>query len=884
MAGTVFPITIDDTSPTVSYAPFADTFGVPDLLAGWNPYYTYSGFAADPYSSASGSSVSNVGNGTSLHLTACDSAAFAIRWNGTAVTIYGTLTSGASATSSLSYSVSLDGDPTTDYVSSLSSPASVESASGDVLAAFSNLTDTAHEIVLTAHNSGMSKNGNSSGTDSVLAFDRAVVWLNGGAEPSPTVAIPTPTSPMPSVTETLTSSTVPDNLIAYRGQWSYALDLLPSLPSAAFHTSTNVGDSAHVMFNGTAVTIAGLTAPSSGNYNITLDDSAPEPFSARASFTSTSPTLLFFAAGLDPNVTHTLEIVNAGSDGSAGAGMLLVVLVGGVNVTTEESVDVATPVGATSSSSIPRGTIAAIAIGVSLAFIALLALIIFIICWRRRLAHKKRSMMVNPRFSQCHINWRGFCSPGTEKVDFAGQTEPEKVQELEHESVHGIHEENVLDISGENVGDDDAHGDNYNEKKPRGGTMDNRRSRRRHAAQNSDGSFSIELPDLSPISQGYFASTSFPSQSVPSRWPSSPLTPSPVSPVSPRTSRPRGPREMHGRESSQGILLSHIITPSFEIEAEENSAPLRVGFARQQGRPERRAERHLSAGALSLPQSLRQALGRSGEAGRADDVVETEVRLSRPSTLRSFLDLSSSASASTSYSGSRARSIRQSLSNSRSNSKSTRSSTRSRQNTGSERSIHNPPERRMSLGLSVTIGGGPTASRPSLTPDISLQPVSLVPPVTLPSSASDPGLLSSGALPSPTDSIPLTVSDIHFRHSAHSSSSHMSESRRTSAARMSGSHRPPHPPLPGAGSSSAPPSPTAPIHAREGSQVVRPYIVQKLMGISSVGSGPSTPFVSPTTSIGPRTDPPDPGSGASASASPSAGQSSTVFGFGLGRR
>jgi hypothetical protein len=66
-------IYIDDTSPTIAYYPFADTFGTPDLLAGWNPYYTGSGFASHQ---------GQIGGGTSLHRTSLDGASASIQWNG----------------------------------------------------------------------------------------------------------------------------------------------------------------------------------------------------------------------------------------------------------------------------------------------------------------------------------------------------------------------------------------------------------------------------------------------------------------------------------------------------------------------------------------------------------------------------------------------------------------------------------------------------------------------------------------------------------------------------------------------------------------------------------------------------------------------------------
>jgi hypothetical protein len=67
-------VTIDDTSPCISYSPFRDTFTTPNLSAGWNPYYDQSGFAT-----ASG----EIGNGTSLHITSLDGASLALQWRGT---------------------------------------------------------------------------------------------------------------------------------------------------------------------------------------------------------------------------------------------------------------------------------------------------------------------------------------------------------------------------------------------------------------------------------------------------------------------------------------------------------------------------------------------------------------------------------------------------------------------------------------------------------------------------------------------------------------------------------------------------------------------------------------------------------------------------------
>lgn len=70
---TTLQISIDDSSPTIQYFPFADTLGVPNLLGGWNPYFTGSSFAAAP---------GETGNGTSLHLTSHDGAAISLTFFG----------------------------------------------------------------------------------------------------------------------------------------------------------------------------------------------------------------------------------------------------------------------------------------------------------------------------------------------------------------------------------------------------------------------------------------------------------------------------------------------------------------------------------------------------------------------------------------------------------------------------------------------------------------------------------------------------------------------------------------------------------------------------------------------------------------------------------
>ncbi|KAI0823615.1 hypothetical protein BC628DRAFT_1324565 [Trametes gibbosa] len=863
MADPVFPLTIDDTSPLVLYQPFGDIFTLPaDLSVGWNQYYTASGLPQSP--SGPGAPIGpNVGNGTSLHLTTSDGAALRIDWSGTDVTIFGTLTQSLSTNApDVSYSVILDGTATTNYISHVSPNAVVDSAATDVLASFQGLREGPHSILLTLHNPGGSGASGNLTDGPILAFDRVLVQVSAEN--------PSITNGSPTISTTASTVPVPDDAIAYRGQWNFTPGLLPG-STTSFHTSNNVGDRATLVFNaGSAVGLTGLTTPASGAYNVSFDNEGPLTFSSRASFTASAPTLLFFRTGLDPSVMHTLEIVNAGPSGAGDdAGSLLVLAA--VNVTAIQSASASSS--SATSSRLSKGAIAALAIGITLA-VALVAIVsVFLLRRRRRIARRKRSLLVNPRINRA--GRLSFLFPG-KRLSQAGEKEPalDRVRPTEgvldirspNPDVPEKQDESDDDDEGEGDGDDSARRFSASEK----GKI--RATRRSNASKNSDGSYSIELPDLTiaQVPRGYLPTSIVPSTPSPPRTFAGSLP----SPTSPRSPKPRGPREMQGRDSTRGILLTNM-GPTSPIGDEEASglvgpsylpdahiSPLRVEFATElPERPDRRTERAISTGtAVSLPQSLQQALAQQ----RSSQVPEVPSP-TRPDPVFSFLDFNSSTSTSLS------RSQRQSASNS--TGKSAASSVK--HNTGSEHSSQSqsvnwaalPPERRISLGLSMTVAGGPTASRPSLSPSVFLQPVPLPSPaLPLPTILTDQQTLSStasnepegpdqpfpydaagGQLPSPTDSIPFTVSDIHFRHSMHSSISGNPESRRASAQRLSGSHRPPHPPLPGF--YSGPSSPTRMTHHRlgpgGGSQTVPPFIVQRILG-RAPSSVPGSPFGSPT--------------------------------------
>ena len=70
----VVQFTVDDSSPTVLYAPIGDTFGPPNLSAGWNPHWDNPGFSS--------ANLGAIGSGTSLHITSLNNASLQIQWKG----------------------------------------------------------------------------------------------------------------------------------------------------------------------------------------------------------------------------------------------------------------------------------------------------------------------------------------------------------------------------------------------------------------------------------------------------------------------------------------------------------------------------------------------------------------------------------------------------------------------------------------------------------------------------------------------------------------------------------------------------------------------------------------------------------------------------------
>ncbi|OAX41128.1 hypothetical protein K503DRAFT_798227 [Rhizopogon vinicolor AM-OR11-026] len=93
MANSISQFYVEDDSPEIVYFPFVDVDLSPNASVGWEQYYSGSGAASSP---------GQLGVGSSMHLTYLDQASLMIKWNGTGIDLLGN-------TLDASYQVTLDG-------------------------------------------------------------------------------------------------------------------------------------------------------------------------------------------------------------------------------------------------------------------------------------------------------------------------------------------------------------------------------------------------------------------------------------------------------------------------------------------------------------------------------------------------------------------------------------------------------------------------------------------------------------------------------------------------------------------------------------------------------------------------------------------------------
>ncbi|KAL5495045.1 hypothetical protein ACEPAI_507 [Sanghuangporus weigelae] len=272
MAGLVqYNFTIDDTSPVLTYAPYADFNGATGqgdgLQNGWQTWYSASGYL----SSSEGPSPL----GESFHLTSLPEASVSLSFYGTGVVLYGLTNS--------SYDVVFDGSlvPNT-------------SLSQGVFFSVSDAEPGTHNVSLIAKPDG---------EDQILSFNRALVN-----------SVVNTTSPTPAA---LTVDNQNTSAIWYTGDWTTS-KVVSDVPSSGtptpFHSTTASGASAALNFTGRAVALYGSSTTNHGPYSVTLDG-------VRQIFNGSSQwllgnILLFYQDGLDENSTHSLNLTNL-NDGDA---------------------------------------------------------------------------------------------------------------------------------------------------------------------------------------------------------------------------------------------------------------------------------------------------------------------------------------------------------------------------------------------------------------------------------------------------------------------------------------------------------------------------------------------------------------------------------------
>ncbi|KAL5534029.1 hypothetical protein ACEPAG_489 [Sanghuangporus baumii] len=274
MAGLVqynFNFTIDDTSPVLTYWPYADFKGATGqgdgLQNGWQTWYSASGYLSSPEGPSP--------LGESFHLTSLPDASVSLSFYGTGVVLYGLTNS--------SYDVVFDGNlvPNT-------------SLNQGVFFSVSDVEPGTHNVSLIAKPDG---------EDQILSFNRALV----NSVMNTTSATPT----------TLTIDNQNTSAISYTGDWTPS-KIVSDVPSSGsptpFHSTTASGASAALNFTGRAVALYGSSTTDHGPYSVTLDG-------VRQVFNGSSQwllgnMLLFYQDGLDENSTYSLNLTNL-NDGDA---------------------------------------------------------------------------------------------------------------------------------------------------------------------------------------------------------------------------------------------------------------------------------------------------------------------------------------------------------------------------------------------------------------------------------------------------------------------------------------------------------------------------------------------------------------------------------------
>ncbi|KAI9507911.1 hypothetical protein F5148DRAFT_46156 [Russula earlei] len=732
-----FTLLIPDSSPQLSYFPFADTLSIPNFFGGWNPCFSTSACPTFP---------SEQGNGTSFHVTSRDQAAFSIQWWGNGIKLSGF------ALGPITYDLQLDGITN----SSISPPTGTT-----LLAAYDELPPGEHTLSLIVHNPANS-------SSALIAIDNASIAIN---------------STLSNVT--FSSTVIEDTLLPFTGQWSFLNDSSFSSLDSSYHTTTHAGDFLKYNFSGTAITVFGFRDATSGEFSVQLDN---DSIILDGASSSRDATTLFFKTGLNNSVPHTLTITNAEDR---------LLAIGSINIT------IASSSSSGSSSHVSRGSIAAIVVASILGALVLLIAAYFLWCRRRKfrsILHRKR-LFVAPNGND-HSKVLDIVR-GPEDDDFDDMYEEKSpVDKSRHGTIDGsgslsftldlpIQSRPSLppsqrDYSG-NSAQDLPRSPTISLGRPGTHARESSRGIPLHEISNGDGTDSGEMgrPPSSvamgqATNEGARASLLPRDQEMAEQTEGRAFELTPIQPVPPLP-RPRvstsGPAQ-GGSDQSQPSYSFLDIGGSSQVSFASVRHPSHGAStsSSSSGSMRRRSDEPFSsARRISLPFAMgyhRDLLTGSRDRPSVSRPPSTSVEFPRFSlNIRPLPRIPLSAVERVSESSIRPMFPRRAV----------------RQHTQSTPPLH------VETGFAEPQNLPRSVSTTTAPPASTLSGATQVPHIIIhPSSLTRPHLRSSSIV-SPTESVPVTVSDIHFRHSSDDEPGE-EESRRASIG--VGEHPPPHPPLP----------------------------------------------------------------------------------------
>ncbi|KAF7302161.1 hypothetical protein MIND_00783000 [Mycena indigotica] len=251
--------TVDDTSPLLTYTPYADGSGS-GLANGWIPWYTENGFLSAP---------GEGGAGDSYHLTSLSGASVNLKFFGTAVYLYGT--------SNSSYDAVIDDKRSTNAPTG-----------SNLLFSATGLTQGAHSVTLTARPTSSQQ----------FAFDRAVISAQYDNPPAE-----------------LFYDNSDSSALKYSGNWS--TQSAAGIPNATVshpwqQTTDKVASVSMVVSNAVGVSIYGMANWGGWVYTVNVD--GKESSYNGSTFWKVPDALLFYQGGLDPKKNHTVTLSNSGAD------------------------------------------------------------------------------------------------------------------------------------------------------------------------------------------------------------------------------------------------------------------------------------------------------------------------------------------------------------------------------------------------------------------------------------------------------------------------------------------------------------------------------------------------------------------------------------------